>query len=46
MTNQPPEGYEYWAEHPDFPLHHWKDLVASEDTRLGYWEWVKTRMGW
>jgi hypothetical protein len=31
----------YWdGEHPEYTLADWRQLVAENDTRLGYWEWV------
>ena len=29
-----------WGEHPDWPRQDWRQEVASEDTQVGYWEWV------
>lgn len=29
-----------WSEHPDYDRQRWKDMVADEETMLGYWEWV------
>ena len=32
----------YWdGEHPEYTLSDWKYAVQSNDTRLGYWHWVK-----
>lgn len=28
------------GEHPDFSRWDWRQAVASEDTIVGYWEWV------
>ncbi len=33
-----------WGEHPDFPVDEWQQEVASDDTRLGYWAWVKAKI--
>lgn len=33
-----------WGEHPDWPVSDWQSEVASDDTRLGYWEWVEARL--
>lgn len=30
----------FWGRHPDWELETWRRLVARDDTRLGYWEWV------
>lgn len=34
----------YWGEHPDHPSCDWRFEVANEDTRMGYWEWVESRV--
>jgi len=33
-----------WGEHPQHEVGAWAEEVASEDTRLGYWEWVANRI--
>ncbi len=33
-----------WGEHPDFPVEDWQQEVAADDTRKGYWEWVKANI--
>ena len=33
-----------WGEHPDHPLESWHEEAESDNTRLGYWEWVISRM--
>ncbi len=33
-----------WGEHPDFPVDDWQHAVANDDTRLGYWSWVKAQI--
>lgn len=38
------ETYHQWGEHPTFPLADWRAEVASDDTRLGYWEWVANQL--
>ena len=30
----------YWDEDPDYPSYDWRNEVADESTRLGYWDWV------
>ena len=40
-TDTPLRGYDYWDEHPKFPLDEWKYKIANDDTRHGYWTWVK-----
>jgi len=34
----------YWSEHPDYPVEDWVAAVVNEDTRQGYWEWVKAKL--
>jgi len=29
-----------WIEHRDHPIKDWKEAVANDSTRLGYWDWV------
>lgn len=29
-----------WGEHPEHYIEAWQAEVASDATRLGYWEWV------
>lgn len=39
-----PDPSPVWAEEaPDHPIEDWQYEVANDDTRLGYWEWVKAR---
>ena len=33
-----------WGEHPQHEVGDWAMAIASEDTRLGYWEWVANRV--
>lgn len=33
-----------WGEHPDYPVDDWREEVANNDTRLGYWEWVESQI--
>jgi len=33
-----------WHEHDDYPLAQWQAAVSSDDTRLGYWDWVLTNI--
>jgi hypothetical protein len=33
-----------WGEHPDYPVDEWQAEVANDDTRKGYWEWVKAKI--
>ena len=39
-NNEPPEGFGYWDNHPDFSLEDWLTEVANEETRSSYWGWV------
>ena len=32
-----------WDEADDFPLCDWQTEVANDDTRLGYWDWVRAQ---
>ena len=34
----------FWGEHPQHEVGAWAEEIASEDTRLGYWEWVASRI--
>jgi hypothetical protein len=34
----------YWQEHPDWPSAAWREEVANEETRQGYWFWVVSRI--
>lgn len=38
------ETYTSWGEHPVFQLVDWRAEVTSNDTRLGYWEWVANQL--
>lgn len=41
MQNVPNYGYPgYWGESAEHPLCEWQALVANDETRQGYWEWV------
>lgn len=33
-----------WGAHPDFPVSDWQGLVANDETRQGYWEWVASEL--
>jgi hypothetical protein len=33
-----------WGEHPQYGVGDWTEQIASEGTRLGYWEWVANRI--
>ena len=41
-TDMDTEG-DYWSEDSDYPLRDWRHEVADDNTRLGYWEWVRDR---
>lgn len=36
-------GNDYWDEDARFPVADWQYEVANEDTRHGYWAWVRLR---
>lgn len=36
--------YGYHGEHGEHPRADWKAEVASNDTQLGYWEWLEARL--
>lgn len=36
--------YGFWGECPIHPLSDWRHEVADDDTRLGYWQWVSSKM--
>ena len=38
------DKYGHWGEHPDYPYGDWRYEVANGDTRLGYWDWVASKM--
>lgn len=33
-----------WIEHSDYPISAWKEAVAKDSTRLGYWDWVDSQL--
>lgn len=37
-------GDDYWGEHSSHSLEDWRYEVQSDDTRLGYWDWVKVQI--
>lgn len=39
---EPPD--DYWGENPDYPVSDWVFDASENGTRLGYWEWVKTKV--
>lgn len=38
--SSPLPGYDYWDEHPKFPVADWQYEVANGGTRQGYWDYV------
>ena len=38
------DRYGHWGVHPDFPRADWQYEVANDYTRLGYWEWVASKL--
>jgi hypothetical protein len=33
-----------WGEHPNHPMEVWQTEVHCKNTRLGYWDWVVTKL--
>lgn len=33
-----------WGEHPEYPRGDWRDEVQTDDTQLGYWDWVVSKL--
>jgi hypothetical protein len=33
-----------WGEHPDHPMEEWQTEVHCKRTRVGYWDWVVTKL--
>lgn len=33
-----------WGSHPDFPVEDWQYEVANDDTRLGYADWLSSKL--
>jgi hypothetical protein len=33
-----------WKENPYYPVSEWQDEVQSDNTRLGYFDWVQHQM--
>ena len=43
--NDAPDGFDYWGdEHPEFPIADWLTEARNNDTRLGYWAWVRQQI--
>lgn len=40
----PDAEFDFWDSHPDYPVEDWQWEVSNDDTRLGYWGWVKSQM--
>ena len=43
-SNIPLTGYQYWEDHPRYESSDWRREVADENTRAGYWAWVKNQL--
>lgn len=41
FDTHPELGDDFWGEDPDHPVADWQYEVANDDTRLGYWDWVR-----
>lgn len=40
-----PVGAGYmWGEHPLYPVQDWQHEVSNDDTRRGYWTWVRAKL--
>lgn len=35
-----------WGSHPEHPVSDWCYEVSNGDTRLGYWDWVLTKLSY
>ena len=33
-----------WGEHPNHPMEEWQTEVHYKNTRVGYWDWVVTKL--
>ena len=42
--NTPVGTDDVWGEHPRYPRQDWAAEVANNDTNLGYWMWVRSRI--
>ena len=42
--NVPTRGLDYWDSYPEYPVESWRQGVATDQTRRGYWEWVRQRL--
>ena len=40
-VNSPLPGYAYWDDYPDYPHSDWAQEAANDNTRQGYWTWVR-----
>jgi hypothetical protein len=43
-SNEPLTGYQYWEDHHKYRSADWRLDVEGENTRAGYWSWVKDRL--
>jgi hypothetical protein len=37
-------GDSEWGEHPNHPMEEWRNEVHCKNTRVGYWDWVVTKL--
>jgi hypothetical protein len=42
--NEPLQGYDIWDSYPQFPVTDWQYEVGNNDTRRGYWSWVRAKL--
>lgn len=38
------DHFGHWGEHPDHPVSDWQAEVSNDETRLGYWYWVESKL--
>lgn len=38
------QHYNVWGSNPDYPVADWQYEVANDDTRAGYWDWVRGKI--
>lgn len=41
FEQHPELGDNYWGEHPGYPVAEWASEALNNDTRVGYWDWVR-----
>ena len=33
-----------WSQHPEYPIEEWQQAVWDDETRVGYWDWVLSKI--